>query len=262
MSRFVVDLREPQQEQQPTNFAEKQNAPQFGDYQKPKRRSVFLRVLGWLAIALTAVLIIAGIGAYFYWQSVKKTPAYSLALVVDAARRGDNAQLDQLVDTESVIENFMPQVTSKAVELYGRNLPPQTIARAEQAAAPLLPAVRARARSELPRVIREKTAPVEKVPYWLIALFANRAVDITVDGGTATVTSKIADRPLELTMRRNGERWKVTAIKDDILAQKIAEKIGQDIIASAAKNGLKKTGEQLGVQNADEILKSVQDIFK
>lgn len=263
MSRFVVDLNEPQTEEQPPVVSENQTAPQFGDYQKPKNRSVFLRVLGWLTVVFAFIFIAAGIGVYFYWQSVKKTPAYSLALVVDAARRDDQAQLDQLVDMDAVVEDFIPQITAKAIELYGRNLPPQTIARAEQAAAPLIPAVKERAKAELLRVIREKTAPVEKIPYWAIALGADRTVDITINGDTATVKSKIPERPLELTMRRdNGERWKIVAMKDDVLAQKIAEKIGQEIIAFAAKGGIKKAGEQLGVPNADQLLKNVQNIFK
>ena len=261
MSQFVVNLNEPQQEQK-TIVSEKRNARNSGNGSQPKKRSVFLRVLGWLGIALAVILVIAGAGSFFYWQSVKKTPAYSLALIVDAARRDDKAQLEQLVDTEAVVEDFMPQVTAKAVELYGRGLPPQTIARVEQAAAPLLPAVRDRARAELPRVIREKTASVEKVPYWLIALGADRAVEITTQGDTALVKSKIPERPLEMTMKRDGERWKVIAMKDEALAQKIAERIGQDMIGFAAKNGVRKTGEQFGVKNAEDLLKNVQDIFK
>jgi sulfur transfer complex TusBCD TusB component (DsrH family) len=53
----------------------------------------------------------------------------------------------------------------------------------------------------------------------------------------------------------------VAAIKDDVLARKIAEKIGQDIIAVAAKSGIKKAVEQLGVKNSD-LLKNAEDIFK
>lgn len=261
MSQFVVNLNEPPEEEQ-TIVSEKKNIIEPENSAPTKKRSGCLKFLGWLAIVFAAVLVIGGIASYFYWQSVKKTPAYSLALLVDAARRDDKAQMEQLVDTEAVVDDFMPQVTAKAVELYGRNLPPQTIAKVEQTAAPLIPAVKERARAELPRVIREKTAPVEKVPYWVIALAADRGVDIKTENDTATVKSKIPERPLELTMRRDGERWKVVAMKDDVLAKKIAEKIGQDLIAFAAKGGIKKAGEQLGVQHMDEILKSVQDIFK
>lgn len=261
MSQFVVNINQ-SPEEQPTIFSEKQNASDLGNSEVPKKRRGCGRILGIIGIILAALLIITGIGGFFYWQSVKKTPDYSLALLVDAARRDDQSQIDQLVDTEAVIDDFMPQITAKAIELYGRGLPPATIAKVEQAAAPFLPAVKDRARAELPRVIREKTAPVESVPYWMIALGARRAVNITIQNETALVKSKIPERPLEVTMRRDGDHWKIIALKDDVLAQKIAEKIGQDIIAFATKNGVKKAGEQFGVKNADDLLKSVRDIFK
>lgn len=261
MSRFVVNLDDSQKEQSALAPQEQDAAPP-ADSQPAKKRSLFLRVLGGLAIFLAGFLILAAAGGYFYWQSVKKTPAYSLALVVDAARRDDQNQMQQVFDTDAVIENFMPQVMDEAVELYGRNLPPQTIAKIRAAAAPALPLVKERAKAELPGVIREKTAPVEKIPYWLIALGANRGVDISVQNDTAVVTGKIPGQPLNLTMKRDGDRWKVTEFRDDVLAQKIAEKIGQEIIALAAKGGVKKAGEQIGVKNLDEILKNAKDIFK
>lgn len=275
MSRFTVNLNEPQEEEKTVAFdketidsdvGEKEtagkNASETGDVQPPKRRSKFLRFLSWFGIVLAVILLVGAVGGFFYWRSVKQTPAYSLALLVDAARRDDKVQIEKLVDTEAVINDFMPQVTAKAIELYGRNMTPETIAKVEEAARPLIPAVKERARSELPRVIREKTAPAENVPYWLIALGANRAVDIKIEGDKATVKSKIPEHQLELTMKRDGELWKVVGMKDDVLAQKIAERIGQDMIAFATKNGVKKAGEQFGVKNADELLKSVQNIFK
>ena len=42
-------------------------------------------------------------------------------------------------------------------------------------------------------------------------------------------------------------------MKDDVLARKIAEKIGQDIILAASKGGIKKAAEQLGVKNLDDL---------
>lgn len=261
MSRFTVNLEEPPKERYSAVI--EQDAPTISSDQDaaPKKRSAFVGVLKRIGIFLTAVLLSAGIGGFLYWQSVKKTPQYSLALLVDAARRDDKAQIDRLVDTEAVVENFMPQITAKAVELYGRNLPPQTIAKVEQVAAPAMPVIKERAKTELPRVIREKTAAAEKAPYWLIALFANRAVDITTKGETASVKSKLSDRPLELTMKRDGDKWKVVAMKDDVLARNIAEKIGQDIIAAAAKGGIKKAVEQLGVKDLDALM-NAGDIFR
>jgi hypothetical protein len=268
MSRFTVNLEEPQNEQisaaaaaagaPPSEEGPTIFAGQIAADQKP---SAFVKFLKRLGIFLGAVLLVAGIGGFIYWQTVKRTPQYSLALLVDAARRDEKAQIEQLVDADAVVDNFMPQITAKAIELYGRNLPPQTLAKVERVAAPAIPIIKERAKTELPRVIREKTAPVEKAPYWLIALFADRAVDVTTVGDEALIKSKIPDRPLELTMQRSGDRWKVIGMKDDVLARRIAERIGQDIMATAARSGIQKAVEQLGVKNLD-ILKNAEDIFK
>src|SRR5215213_1938147 len=254
MSRFTVNLNEPKEEQAEKPTTVKENVSFVPDEAAPKKkRSRFVKVLGTLGILLLAFLLVAGIGGYFYWQSVKATPQYSLALLVDAARRDDNQQIAQLVDTEAVVDSFVPQITDKAVELYGRNLPPAQIAKVKESAAPIMPAIKQRAKEELPRVIREKTQPFENVPWWAIALFAGRAVEIRTENDTAFIKSKIPEREIEVTMRRNGDLWKIIAIKDDPLARRIAEKIGQELIAASTKGGIKKAGEKLGVQNLQDV---------
>ncbi|MGI8494018.1 MAG: hypothetical protein ACR2L1_01735 [Pyrinomonadaceae bacterium] len=260
MSRFRVNLQEPS-EIESVKFQEAETPIFASANLSPAKPSVFLKVLKFIGIALILILVIGGIGSFFYWRSVKKTPSYSLAMLVDGARRDDQAQVEKYIDSQAVIEDFMPQVTDKAIELYGRNLPQQTLAKVAKVALPVIPIIKERAEAELPRVIREKTAAVEKVPYWMIALFAVRAVDISIEGDTANIKSKIPERPLELEMKRDGDKWKVTAMKDDVLARKIAEKIGQDIIAAASKGGIKKAAESLGVNDAD-IIKNAEDIFK
>lgn len=259
MSRFTVNLNEPQKKEKSENTVP--NSPSFGHYQEPKRRGLFAKVLFVLFGLLTAFLVIGGVVFFFYWQSVKKTPAYSLALIVDAARHDDKAELDKLIDTEAVANNFIPQISEKAVELYGRNLPPQKIAKVAQIAAPLMPAIKDRAREELPRLIKEKTKPIERIPYWMIALGAERAVEIKQDGDTAQIKSKLPERPLELTMKRDGNIWKVTAVKDEILAKNIAQKIGQEIIALASKGSLEDASRQLGTEDLTDLIKQLEGIF-
>ena len=72
-------------------------------------------------------------------------------------------------------------------------------------------------------------------------------------------------RPLELTMKRNGDKWQVVAVKDEVLAQRIAEKVGQEIIAIVQKNGttnITEAGKNLGVENVKDLIKQSEDIFK
>lgn len=254
MSKIVVNLSE---------TAEKnQNKALLESYQKSPKRSVFMKVLGTIAVVLAIILLIGGVFSYFYWQHIKTQPQYSLALLVDAARRDDAEAVEQFVDTEAVIQNFMPQITGQAVELYGKGLPKETLARVAKLAAPFIPAIKQRAKAELPRVIRDKTQKFEDVPYWMIALGADKVVEIKRDGETAQIISNNPERPLELTMKRQGERWQIVGIKDEQLAKKIAQTFGQQLMQAATKGDLRSIGEQFGVKGLEDILKKAQDIFK
>lgn len=258
MSKIVLDLIEPKSEVPP----KKAGVPKFGDYQKPQKPSVFVKILKIFGIIAAVILIVGGISGYFYWQNLKKSPQYSLALLIDAARCGDQKAIDELVDTDATIDDFVPQITGKAVELYGRGVAPSTINKLAQAAAPFLPALKERARNELPTLIREKTQKFDNIPFWAIAVGAGKYLDVTQEGDKAFVSSKLPDKPLDLTLKRNGDKWQVSAVKDDVLARRIAEKIGQDLIAVAQKDGIKKVGEKLGVSNLEDILKNSGEIFK
>lgn len=258
MSKFVIDLNEKQKGEPPA--AKNQIVPEFGDYQKPKKKSRFLKILGIFGIVLGVVVLAGAVIGYFYWQNLKFSPQYSLALLVDAARRDDQKAIDELVDTDAVVEDFMPQITDKAIELYGRGLPPATIQKVAQVAAPLLPEVKKQARALVPTLIRDKTQKFENVPFWAIALGAGRILDITETGDKALIKSNLQDRPFEVTMRRNGDKWQIVGVKDEELARKIAEKIGQQIIAVASKKDANK-GKQLGIDNFDDLLKQAKDIF-
>ncbi len=258
MSKIVVDLNAPKDETPP----KKVGVPNFGEYQKTEKPGVFAKILKILGVSLLVILIVGGIGGYLFWRNLQKTPQYSLALLIDAARRDDQKAIDVLVDTDAVIDDFVPQITGKAVELYGRGVAPATVQKLAQAAAPFLPALKERARAELPNLIREKTQKFETIPFWAIAIGAKQYLDIIDEGDKSFVKSKLADKPLELTLKRNGLKWQVIALKDEVLARRIAEKVGQDLISIARKDGIKKVGEQIGVSNLEDILKNSDKIFK
>ena len=259
MSRFTIDL-----ENAPKTDAnaKKQFASAITENKLPKKRGKLARILGIFALVVASILLIVAISGYFYWQSMKKTPQYSLALLIDAARNNDQKTIDEIVDTNAVVDDFMPQITDKAVELYGKGLPPATIAKVAQVAAPVLPAIKERAKAELPGVIREKTDKFASIPFFAIVLGADRYLEISESGDTAIIKSKIVERPLEVKMKKNGERWQVIGVTDEQLATRIAQKIGQEIIAVAAKGGIRKAGETLGIKNLQELLNEAEGIFK
>jgi hypothetical protein len=261
MSRFEVNLTDSKPENSPKSV----KTSMFSAHTEPEKPNIFFKVLKILGILLAVFVVIGGIGGFLYWQNLKKSPQYSLALLVDAARNNDQAKVDELVDTDAVVDDFLPQITDKAVELYGRNLPPEKIKQVAKVIAPILPSVKERAKAELPNLIREKTEAFNNIPFWAIAVGANRYLEITQDGDKAFIKSKIQSRPIELTMKRNAGKWQVVAVKDEVLAQRIAEKVGQEIILIVQKNGansLRDAGKNLGVENVKDLLKKAEDIFK
>lgn len=217
----------------------------------------------WIVFSgLLAFILIGAVIGYFYWRSFEDTPQYSLALLIDAARRDDQRSIDMLVDTDSVVERFVPQVTNKAAEMYGRGMPPVVITRMQNVAQPLMPAVKQKARAELPRLIRKETERFSHVPFAGFVLGADRYLDISVSGSDATIKSKLPNHAFEVTMKRSGSYWQVVGVADEALAKRIAEAIGQQILGMAAKGDIRRAGESLGVENLQELIRQAEEAFE
>jgi hypothetical protein len=154
------------------------------------------------------------------------------------------------------------QITDKAVELYGRGLSAQTIARVEKVAMPVMPALKQRARAQLPNLIRKKTERFESVPFAAMVVGADQYLDIQENGDTALVRSRLPEHSFEVKMQRNGSGWKIVAVRDEALATEIAQKVGQEIIAVATNGGVEKAGDKLGIKNLQTILAEAEEIFR
>jgi hypothetical protein len=233
----------------------------LGGYTSAPRRSRFKRILLVVTGVVAVFTLLSFIGFYYYWQSLKDTPQYSLALIVDAAKRDDQATVNRLVNIDAVVDDFLPQITDKAVELYGRGMPLDIIQRVARVAAPVMPAIKDRARSELPGAIKQKTSEFGYVPFEAMVLGAEQYLDIQIEGDNATVKSLVPEQEFEVRMRRDGDHWKIVAVKDDKLATNIAQRVGQEIIAIAADGG-NSSRSRLGVKNINELLNEAEKIFK
>ncbi len=244
------------------NANAEREAPGFGGYSETAPRSRSRQIVLSIFGVLLALVVVGCIGGYLYWRSFADTPQYSLALLVDAARRNDQAQVDQIVEVDSIVDEFMPQITGKAVELYGRGLTPQTLARVARVVTPVMPALKERARAQLPNLIRKKTERFESVPFAAMVLGADRYLDIRPSGDTAIIRSKLPEHSFEVRMQRNGSGWKVVGVRDDALATEIARKVGQEIIAVASNGGADTAGDRLGIKNLNTILQQAEEIFR
>jgi hypothetical protein len=212
------------------------------------------RYLSIAAIVVLSICVCFAIGGVIYWQYLKGTPQYSLALLVEAAKSDDKRAVAELFDTDAVVDALLPQVIDKAVEIYGRGQSQAVVNKATRVAAPLLPEVKKRAKAELPGLIRRETSKYGDVAFPLMVIGAGRYLEIKVDGNTATAKNKNVDHPVEATLIRNGQQWKITSVKDERLASEIAKRIGQEIIAMTMSG--KKTG--LGVPSIDSLIDQMQ----
>ncbi len=260
MSKIVVELENENHEVEAGN-----EALILEEYQKPAKKNIFFRVFKFLVVVFVLFSLVAGVGGFAYWQYLKTTPQYSLALLVDAAKREDQEKIDELIDTDVVVDDFVPQIIEKAVDIYGRGLAPSLVKRITSVATPFIPVVKKRARAEFPGLVREKTERFEKFPIWALAIGANRYLTFERDGDIATVTSKIPDQELNIKMKRNGNRWQIIGFKDDKLATRIARKIGQEMIGLAKNKGkdtVDNLGRQIGIPNLGDVIDKTEEIFK
>jgi len=260
MSKIVIELDDKNGEVEADN-----KAPILEEYQKSGKKGVFFRIFKILVVLFVLLSLVAAVGGFAYWQYLKTTPQYSLALLVDAAKRDDQEKIDELIDTDVVVDDFVPQIVEKAVDIYGRGLAPSLVKRITIVATPFIPVVKKRARAEFPNLIREKTERFEKFPFWAMAIGANRYFAFERDGDIATVTSKMPDQELNIKMKRNGKRWQIVGFKDDKLATQIARKIGQEMIGLAKNKGkdtVDTLGRQIGIPNLGDVINKTEEIFK
>jgi ribosomal 50S subunit-recycling heat shock protein len=212
-SRIVIDVERMQAE------ARARKGRRFG------RAGRYLSVTGLVVIAVVLVLLVGG---YLWWRSFERSPAYSLALLVDAARRGDNPAVESLINADQIAGGFVPQVIEKLTSADSPVPPPQR-QQLTSALPQLLPRVNESVRDEVAQDL--KTLSKGHTSFLLTALAVESAADVREQGGKASVTVKAGDRPVELTMARDGERWKVVTVKDEKLAADIAARLASDIPA-------------------------------
>lgn len=257
MSNFRVKLNDMGDRGSVRRFGGPQVFENF-EIDRPRSKKPFI-LTGLIVFSVAAAI---GIGGLLYYRSFKGTPQYSLALIIDAAKRDDEAAVASLIDIDRIVEDFVPQITAKAIDMYGRGQPPSVLSKIQNIAKPLMPAVKDRARSELPRVIRERTEQFGYVPFSAMVIGADRYLDIRVSGDTATVVSKLPDHPLQIRMQRSGDLWRIAAVTDESLATDVARKIGQEIISIATDGRVETAKKYGGVGNLADLLRQAEELVR
>lgn len=217
-SRIVIDVARAQGE------AQKKKGGGFGRVR---------RYLSLTALILIGVLLVLLVSGYAWWRGFERSPAYSLALLVDAAQRDDKQTVESLIDSDQIAQGFIPQVVEKLAG-QGSSLTPQARAQLNTAMPQLIPRVRETVRDQVASGLRElRGGDTSKTPFFVKALGVRGLTDVNEQGDTATVAVKSDARALDLTMKRDGDRWRVVNVKDDKLATDIAARLASSIPSSA-----------------------------
>ena len=195
-----------------------------------RRQRRWPKVLAGLVFIAGALVVLAAAGLFFWWRHYQTTPAYSLALLVDAAQRNDMASIDQVVDTDMIVADLADRQL-KSGGRYGPTLSPTMRLRVSALVTVLLPRLKESIRAELTKRVQEIAQQSEPKPFIVVALGLPYLVNIATEGDNAKVTATVKDRPVELTMQRNDRRWKVSGIKDDRLVQRIVDELIKDLPA-------------------------------
>ena len=195
------------------------------------------RTLSVGGLVLLALLLVALVGGLVWWQGHKRGPSYSLALLVDAARRDDAQTVDQLLDHDRVAQSLAPQVIDQALATVGGMGSLPAPRRQIEAALPnLLAGMREQVRAEMMNGIKEAASRgrAGSVPFFVLALLPRLMGSVSEEGDAATVSiDKGENRTTELSMKREGDRWRVVGVKDDQLAAGIAARIVQGLASPA-----------------------------
>ena len=136
----------------------------------PRRKSIIGTILKILALLVMVVVIGLAVGGFLWWRHYQTTPAYSLALLVDAAQHNDMPAVDRMVDTDKVVGNFADQVVEKAASRYGGALNTEVKKNIQARVPTLLPTVKQQLRDELAARIKEVSANGDQRPFLLIAV--------------------------------------------------------------------------------------------
>lgn len=195
---------------------------------RPKRRR-WLRIVGILAIIFVVIIAAIAVAGFFGWRRFQASPQYSLALLVDAAQRNDQQQLASLIDEDEIAKNMLANVSQKAVARYGTAINANTQQQIDKLMPTFLPRVKQTIHDELTNEIKSLAAGSEPKPFIVLLASVQSLMKITTEGDTAKATATINNRTIDLTLHRDGDRWKVVAFNDDAVVQRVVDNVMKDL---------------------------------
>ena len=192
-----------------------------------RRRRGIAAVLA--AIAIILVVIVGGVaaGGFLWWRHYQSSPAYSLALLVDAIQRNDKPAIDQVLDTDKIATDFVSQIRTRvpASSLWVGQV---------DAAKTVSPKVKDTLHDQLIKQVQQLTDGAAGKPFVLVALAVPHFAEVKQDNNSAHASVNLKDEQIELAMVQAGDKWKITSVHDDKLATMIAQAMLSNLPANGA----------------------------
>jgi hypothetical protein len=192
------------------------------------KRRRWPRILAIFAGLILIIVVAAAAGGYFWWRHYQSTPVYTLTLMIDAAQRNDLTEFQKRIDDDEVAKNMAATVSQKAAgRFFGFNSSVQP--QIDKVMPSLLPRLKQTIQDEVVKEIKEFASKSEPRPFIFLLVTVPSFVKVTTEGDTAKATATMSDRAIELTMRRDAERWKVTDFKDDAMVQRVVDGLMKEL---------------------------------
>lgn len=214
--RIVIDLDAPSPAGTPAG------RPQVNRAKKPRRWTKVLGILATLVLITGVVIAVAG---FFAWRYYSSTPAYALSLMIDAAQRGDAAELQKQLDDEAIAKNMVGAVSQKAAARYGIALSNTVKQQIDNSMPTLLQEIKPAIHEEVAKEIQAFAAKSKPQPFIFLVVAVPSLMTITTEGDSAKASAMLNDRRFEIAMQRREDGWKVTDFKDDVVVQRVVDRV-------------------------------------
>jgi len=195
---------------------------------KPRRWGRILALVGALILG---IIILAVAGVFLWLRNYQKSPAYSLALLVQAAQRNDTQELAKLMDDDEIVRNMVGRISQKAGDRYGLALNTNVKQQLDQVVSSSTPALKQTVHNEVLNEIKALGGNAEPKPLAVLLMVVRSAVTVTNEGDVAKAAVNAANRTFELMMRRDGDRWKMTGLNDEYVVQRVVDSVMRELPA-------------------------------
>lgn len=174
-----------------------------------RKRRRWVRVLGILALVVLVLVVVVAAGGFLLLRRYQSTPTYTIALMLDAAQRNDVAEFQKRIDEEEIAKNMAARVSEKGVAFNS--------------------SIHQAVRDEFFNAMKAFAAAPHQRSFISIVGAVQSLMTVTTDGDSAKATGKMAGHNIELAMRRDGDRWKVTEVKDEVILQRVVNNVMKEL---------------------------------